>query len=152
VLRCTGEPGGLPPHDDVGTVGCTSRLSEVYPPPPCTPVIAYTLPCHKERALVRGGHLVHELGITQPAIRDDQRRGQCHAPSSHCCYASIEHVLHPPEFVTTRSARPLWIGSTDGKVHRDHQFALTTDYHEQDPINAGEYAVFLGTPPGAHQT
>ena len=32
-----------------------------------------------------------------------------------------------------------------------HQFALANDDHEEDPINAREYPVFLAAPPGAHQ-
>jgi hypothetical protein len=34
------------------------------------------------------------------------------------------------ELVTTRSARPLRIGATDGKIHGDHQFALTDDHNQ----------------------
>ena len=33
-------------------------------------------------------------------IRDDHRRWQGHAASAECCHASIEHALHPVQFVT----------------------------------------------------
>src|SRR5262249_39087202 len=37
-----------------------------------------TLPFHEEGALVRRGHVAHELRIAEPTIRDDQRRRQLH--------------------------------------------------------------------------
>src|SRR5215475_12568578 len=43
------------------------------------------------------------------------------------------------------------VGTPDGKVHGHHQFALTNDDHQENPINAGKHPVFLPTPPGAHQ-
>src|SRR5262245_4188396 len=54
-----------------------------------------TLPFHEERTLVRRGHMAHELRITKPTIRDDHRRGQCHATSADRRHASIQHALHP---------------------------------------------------------
>src|SRR5262249_32922411 len=94
-----------------------------------------TLPFHKECALMRGGHMAHELRIAEPTIRHDHRWGQLDAASAEGCHASIEHALHPTEFVTTRSARPLRIRATDGKIHGDHEFALTNDDHQEEPIN-----------------
>jgi hypothetical protein len=44
-----------------------------------------TLPFHEERALVGGGHLVHELGITKPTIGDDHWRRQVHTASAKGC-------------------------------------------------------------------
>ena len=43
------------------------------------------------------------------------------------------------------------VGPPDGKVDGHHQFALTNDDHQEDPINAGEHAVFLAAPPGTHE-
>src|SRR5215468_12015685 len=110
-----------------------------------------TLPFHKECALMRGGHMAHELRIAEPTIRHDHRWGQFDAASAEGCHASIEHALHPTEFVTTRSARPLRIRATDGKIHGYHEFALTNDDHQEDPINTGEHPMFLPAPPGAHE-
>src|SRR5262249_27679510 len=42
-------------------------------------------------------------------------------------------------------------GPTDGKVDGDDQLALTDDHDQEDPINTGEYPVFLATPPGADE-
>src|SRR5215831_2192918 len=106
-----------------------------------------TLPFHKECALMRGGHMAHELRIAEPTIRHDHRWGQLDAASAEGCHASIEHALHPTEFVTTRSARPLRIRATDGKIHGDHEFALTNDDHQEEPINTGEHPMFLAAPP-----
>src|SRR5215468_11021739 len=64
---------------------------------------------------------------------------------------TAHHALHPTELVTTRSARPLRIRATDGKIHGNDQFTLTNDDNQEDPINAREHPVFLATPPGAHQ-
>src|SRR5215470_14949472 len=95
--------------------------------------------------------MAHKLRIAEPTIGHDHRRGQLDAASAECCHASIEHALHPTEFVTTRSARPLRIRATDGKIHGDHEFTLTNDDHQEDPINTGEHPMFLPTPPGAHE-
>src|SRR5262245_15680646 len=111
-----------------------------------------TLPFHKECVQMRGGHMAHELRIAEPTIRHDHRWGQLDAASVEGGHASIEHALHPTEFVTTRSARPLRIRAPDGKIHGDHEFALTNDDHQEDSINTGEHPMFLAAPPGAHQT
>ena len=50
-----------------------------------------------------------------------------------------------------KARQALRVGSTDGKVHGDYQFALANDNHEEDSINAGEHPVFLAAPPGAHE-
>jgi len=110
-----------------------------------------TFPFHKEGPLVGGGDMAHELGITKPTIRDDYWRGQCHAASAECCQASIQHTLHPTEFISARRPRAGGVGTTDGKVNRYHEFAIADDDHQEDPINAREHPVFLATPPGAHQ-
>src|SRR5438105_13540896 len=54
---------------------------------------------------MRRGHMAHKLRIAKPTIRDDDRREQHYAASAECCHASIEHVLHPAQFVTARSPR-----------------------------------------------
>jgi hypothetical protein len=97
------------------------------------------------------GHMVRELGVTKPAIRDDHRRWQCHAASAEGCHASIEHALHPAQFVTARSPRACRVGPPDSKVDRDHQLALANDHDQHHPINAREHPVFLATPPGTHE-
>src|SRR4030095_2314835 len=109
-----------------------------------------TLPFHEECPLVGGGYMGHELGITEPAIRDDHKRWQCHTASVECCHASIEHALHPTELVTTRSARPLRIRATYGKIHGNDQLPIADDDNQEDPINPREHPVFLPAPPGAH--
>jgi hypothetical protein len=77
--------------------------------------------------------------------------GQRHTASAESRHASIQQALYPTEFVTTRSARPLRIRATDGKVDRDDQFAIANDHDQEDAINTGEHPVFLPTPPGANQ-
>src|SRR5262245_52495847 len=54
---------------------------------------------------MRRGHMVHELRIAKPTIRDDDRREQRYVASAECCHVSIEHALHPAQFVTARSPR-----------------------------------------------
>jgi hypothetical protein len=58
-----------------------------------------TLPFYEERALVGGGHMIHELGITKPAIRDDHRRQQLQAAPAQGRYAPVQHDLYPVRFV-----------------------------------------------------
>src|SRR5438876_8323199 len=110
-----------------------------------------TLSFYEERALVRRFYMAHELRIAKPTIRDDQRRRQLHATAAECCHASIQHALHPVQFVTARRPRTCRVWPTDGKVDGDDQLALANDDHQEDPINTGEHAVLLPTPPGAHQ-
>src|SRR5918999_64865 len=109
------------------------------------------LPFHQEGALVGRRDMAHELRIAKPAIGHDHRRGQRDAAPAQSCQTPVEHALHPMELVTTRSARPLWIRATDGKIDGHYQFTLTNDDHQEDPINAREHPVLLPTPPGAHQ-
>jgi hypothetical protein len=106
------------------------------------------LPFHEERALVDGRHRGQELGSTQPAIRDDYRRWQCHAAAAACCNASIEPALHPAPFVTARRPRTWRGGPMDGKVDGHHQLALANDHDQQHPIKAREHPVRLATPQG----
>jgi hypothetical protein len=68
-----------------------------------------------------------------------------------CRHASIQHALEPVQFVAAWRPRALRVGPPDGKVDGHHQFALANNDHEENPINAGEYPVFLPTPPGAHE-
>jgi len=110
-----------------------------------------SLPFYQEGALVRRSHMAHQLGITKPAIRDDHRRGQRHTASAESRYASIQHALHPVQFVTARRSRACGVGPTNGKVHGHHELAIADHHDEQNAINTGEHAVFLPTPPGAHQ-
>jgi len=103
------------------------------------------LPFYQEGAFVGRRDMAHELRITEPAIRDDHRRWQCHTASVEGCHASIEHALHPAQFVTARSPRTRRIGPPDGKVDGHHEFALADHHHQQDAINTGEYPVVLPT-------
>jgi hypothetical protein len=45
----------------------------------------------------------------------------------------------------------MWVGTPDGKVYGHHEFALANDDHQEDPVNAREYSVFLAAPPGTNQ-
>src|SRR5262249_23804998 len=86
-----------------------------------------TLPFHKERAPVSRGHMAHEFRITKPAIGHDYWRRQLDAASAECYHASIEHALHPVQFVPARRPRPSRIGPPDGKVHGHHKLAIADD-------------------------
>src|SRR5262249_10988818 len=110
-----------------------------------------TFPFYKEGALVRPSHVAHELRIAEPTIRHDHWRGQRDAASAESGYASIEHALHPVQFVAARRPRAWGVGPPDGKVDGHHQFALANDDHQEDPINTGEHPVFLPAPPGTNQ-
>src|SRR5262249_50469440 len=61
-----------------------------------------TLSFYEERALVRRAYVVHQLRITKPAIGYDHRRGQLDAAPPKGHHASIQHVLHPVQFVAAR--------------------------------------------------
>src|SRR5215471_20342839 len=102
-----------------------------------------TLPFHEECALVRRGDVAHELRITKPTVRDDYRRGQLYTAPTKGRYASIQHALHPVQFVAAWRPRACGVGSPNGKVHRDHQLAITNNHDQQHPINAREHPVFL---------
>src|SRR5215471_14537036 len=110
-----------------------------------------TLPFHEECALVRRGYVAHELRIAKPAIRYDHRRWQGHTASAERRHASIQHALHPVQFVTARRSRAGGVRPPDGKVDGHHELAIADDDEEQHPINPGEHPVFLAAPPGAHQ-
>jgi len=88
-----------------------------------------TLPFHKERPLVSRRDMAHELRIAKPAIGHDHWRGQRNAAPAKSRQTPVEHALHPTELVTTRSARPLRIRATDGKVDGHHEFAIA-DHHD----------------------
>src|SRR6266446_5009632 len=103
---------------------------------------------YQEGSPVGGGHKAHELRIAKPTIGHDHRWGQRHAASAECRHASIQHGLYPVQFVAARRPRAGGVGTTDGKVHGDHEFAIANDHHQEDPINAREDPVFLPTPPG----
>ena len=111
-----------------------------------------TLPFHEERALVGGGHMVHQLGIAKPTIRHDQGRKQCHTASAECRHAPIQHALYPLQFVPARRPRAYGVWPTDGKVDRDDQLALADDHDQEDPINTREHPVSLPTPLGARES
>jgi hypothetical protein len=96
--------------------------------------------------------MAHELRIAKPAIRDDHRRGHRHTASAESRYASIQHDLHPVQFVAARCARALRVGPTDGKVDGDDQLAITDDHDQQHTINTRKYPFFLTTLPGAYQS
>src|SRR5262249_5882103 len=66
-------------------------------------------------------------------------------------HASIQHVLYPVQLVAAWRPRACGVGPPDGKVDGHHQFALTNDDHQEDPINAGEHPVFLAAPPSANE-
>src|SRR5262245_25420033 len=100
-----------------------------------------TLPFHKECALMHPSYVAHELRITKPTVRDDYRRGQLYTAPTKGRYASIQHALHPVQFVAARRPRAWRIGPPDGKVHGHHQFALADHHDEQDPINTREHPV-----------
>src|SRR5688572_14391177 len=110
-----------------------------------------TFPFHEEGSLMGGGHMAHELRITKPTIRDDHRRRQYQAASAQSRHASIQHHLHPAQFVAARPSRARGIRTTDSKVYGDHQFAIANNHDAQNAINTGEYPVFLGTPPSTHE-
>src|SRR5262249_51747639 len=105
----------------------------------------------QEGALVHHSHVVHELRIAKPTIRDDHRWGQVHTALAQGSHASIEHALHPVQFVAARRSRTWRVRPTDGKVDGYHQFAIADHHDEQDPINTGEHPVFLAAPPGTHE-
>src|SRR5262245_52913555 len=79
-----------------------------------------TLPFHQEGALVGRRAMAPELGITKPAIRDAQRRGQFHAASTQGRYAPVPHDLPPGQFVAARRPSAWGGGPTEGKVHGYH--------------------------------
>jgi hypothetical protein len=110
-----------------------------------------TLPFHEERALVGRRDMAHELRIAKPAIRHDHLRGQLYAASAEGCHASIQHDLHPVQFITARRPRPWRVGPPDGKVHGHHQLTIANDHNQENPVNTREYPMFLATPPGTHQ-
>ena len=86
-----------------------------------------------------------------PLLRQPERRRQRHAASAEGRHASIQHALHPAEFIPAQRPRACGVGTTDGKVDGYHQFAITDDDYEEDPINTREHPVFLAAPPGAHE-
>ena len=65
--------------------------------------------------------------------------------SAECCQTSIQHTLHPVQFVLAWCSRPVRIRPTNGKVHRHHQLAIVNDNDEQHAIDTGEQPVFLAT-------
>src|SRR5215471_18744701 len=98
-----------------------------------------TLPFHEECTLVRRGYVAHELRITKPTVRDDYRRGQLYTAPTKGRYASIQHALHPVQFVAARRSKPRRIGPPDGKVDGHHEFAIAEHHDEQNAINTGEH-------------
>src|SRR4029453_12433319 len=94
-----------------------------------------TLPFHQERTLVGRRDMSHELRIAAPTIRHDHRRGQRDTALAECRHTSIEHALDPVQFVAARCPRALRGWPPDGKVYGHHQFTITDDDHEEDPIN-----------------
>src|SRR5262249_30811474 len=157
-IRWTGGPQPYIPHPrDLGTVtpGPHAGLLQVTsfdlaPIGQCEGV--GTLSFYEERALVRRGYVVHELRITKPTIGHDHRRGQRHTASAECRHATIHHALHPAQFIAARRSRAGGVGTSNSKVHGDHELALADDDDEEDPINTPEHPVFLPTPPGADET
>src|SRR5215510_3725753 len=87
---------------------------------------------YQEDALVGGGHTAHELRIAEPTIRDDHWRRQLHTTSAECRYASIQHALHPVQFVAAWRPRACGVGSPNGKVHRDDQLAITNNHNQEN--------------------
>ena len=110
-----------------------------------------TFPFDKEGALVRHSDMAHELRIAKPAVGHNDRRRQRHAASAERRHASIQHGLHPVQFVAAWRPRAGGVRPPDGKVDGHHQFAIADHHDEQDAINPGEHPVFLPTPPGAHE-
>src|SRR5262249_2478034 len=105
----------------------------------------------EECTLVGRRDMAHELRIAEPTIRHDHRWGQRDTASAESCHASIEHALHPVQFVAARRPRTGGVRPTDGKVHGHHELALTDDDDEQHPINTREHPMFLAAPPGTHE-
>src|SRR5262245_54234062 len=110
-----------------------------------------TLPFHEKRPLVGRRDMAHELRIAKPAIGHDHRWGQLDAAPTKSRYTSVQHDLHPVQFVTAWRPSAYGVRPTDGKVDRHHQLALTNNHDEQHPINPGEHPVFLATPPFSRQ-
>src|SRR4029077_15880654 len=82
---------------------------------------------YQEGALVGGGHMAHEFRITKPTIGHDHRRGELDAAPAQGGHASIEHDLHPVQFVAARRPSACGVGTPDGEVHGHHEFTLTND-------------------------
>src|SRR5437870_49725 len=129
-----------------------ARMPQVLPvdlAPVCEREDIRAFPFHEEGTLVCRGHVAHELRIAEPTIRDNQRRRQLHAASAESRHASIEHDLHPVQFVAARRPRTCGVWPTDGKVDGDDQLALADHHDKQHTVNTREHPVFLATPPGA---
>src|SRR5207244_2592264 len=65
---------------------------------------------------------------------------------------SDSKLMYPVQFVAARRPRACGVGTTDDKVHGDHEFAIANDHYQEDPINAREDPVFLPTPPGTDKS
>src|SRR5512132_2960051 len=73
-------------------------------------------------------------------------------PRRHKAATPVEHALHPAQFVSARRPRACRVGTTDGKVHGHHQFAIANDDHQEAPINARKHPFFLAAPPCTNQS
>jgi hypothetical protein len=87
-----------------------------------------TFPFYEQGALVRRGHVAHELRIAESAIRDDHRRMQLQAEPTQGRHAPVQHNLQQAQFVSARPPKALRVRPPDGKVHRHHQFAIADDH------------------------
>src|SRR5215471_13096975 len=79
-----------------------------------------TFPFHEECTLVGRRDMTHEFRIAKPAIGHDHRWRQFDTAPAKSRQASIEHALHPVQFVAARRPRAGEVGTPDGKVHRNH--------------------------------
>src|SRR5712692_9938180 len=157
AIRRTGSPQPHITHPrDLRAVtpGPLTLMLQVLPldlAPVCQRKDIRAFPFHEEGALVCRGYVAHELRIAEPTIRDNHRRRQLHATSAESRHASIEHDLHPVQFVAARRPRTCGVWPTDGKVDGDDQLALADHHDKQHTINTREHPVFLAAPPGAHK-
>jgi len=78
----------------------------------------------------------HQLGITEPTVSRDDRRGQMQAALAQSQQARIDHLASPTQLVPARPARPNRVGAPHGKVHRHHPLAIANDHHHLEAINA----------------
>jgi hypothetical protein len=56
------------------------------------------------------------------------------------------------ELVLAFAPRPFGIGTSDGKVNRDDEFAIANNHKQQHAINAKDGALELATVPAAHES
>src|SRR6516165_2325212 len=106
---------------------------------------------HQQGTLMRLRNMAHQLGVAEPSIGYDHRRGYRHPPFGKSRQALIQHVLGQVEFVLAPPSGAFGIGATDGKVKRDDEFAITNDDQQEDPIDTGHSAFELATVPPADE-